>query len=160
MKTIDLTINPFKKLDGEWTLVSAGDKSGFNCMTISWGGFGVLWHKNVATIYIRPSRYTFKFLKKFDNFTISFYDEKYKKDLSVLGSLSGRDCNKLSQTQLTPKFLKDGVTFNEANLTLVCKKIYMQKFNPKQIPEEIKQQFYSGGITPHYMIIGEIIKKI
>ncbi len=43
-----LDINPFTKLSKEWALVTAGDKEKSNTMTVSWGGTGVLWGKNVA----------------------------------------------------------------------------------------------------------------
>ena len=151
--------NPFEKLNNEWALVTAGDKKKFNSMTISWGGFGVLWFKNVITIYLRPQRYTLEFLNKNDIFTVSFFDEKYKKDLGILGSKSGRDCDKLSLTNLTPKFLKQGVTYNETSKTYVLKKIYQNQFNEKNIPDEIKEKFYNGE-QPHIMIIGEILEVI
>jgi len=151
--------NPFEKLNNEWALVTAGDKKKFNSMTISWGGFGVLWFKNVITIYLRPQRYTLEFLNKNDIFTVSFFDEKYKKDLGILGSKSGRDCDKLSLTNLTPKFLKQGITYNEASKTYVLKKIYQNQFNEKNIPDEIKNKFYNGE-QPHIMIIGEILEVV
>ena len=103
-----------------------------------------MWHKMVATIYIRPSRYTFEFLKNNDYFTISFFDSKYKPDLAVLGSLSGRDGNKLKKTKLTPKFLANGVGFKEANLTFVCKKIYIEQMNLKHISQEIASEIYNS----------------
>jgi len=34
-----------------------------NTITASWGGFGVLWGKNVAFIFIRPQRYTKEFVE-------------------------------------------------------------------------------------------------
>ena len=41
-------LNPFTKLSKEWALVSVGNKSKYNTMTVSWGGMGVLWGKNVV----------------------------------------------------------------------------------------------------------------
>ena len=57
-----LDINPFTKLSKEWALVTAGDKEKSNTMTVSWGGTGVLWGKNVVFIFIRESRYTKDFI--------------------------------------------------------------------------------------------------
>ena len=57
----DLKFNPFRLIGDEWMLVTAGnEKDGCNTMTASWGGIGCLWGHNdpVATIYLRPSRYT------------------------------------------------------------------------------------------------------
>ena len=148
--------NPFEKLSKEWALVTAGTKEKFNSMTISWGGFGVLWFKNVATIYIRPTRYTYEFLEKNDYFTISFYDEEYRKDLQIMGSKSGRDEDKIKLTKLTPKVIDDNkITYNEANKTIVCKKIYVQQLDKEAVPNEIKEKTYSKE-DAHYMFVGEI----
>ncbi len=64
-------------------------------MTVSWRGFGTLWHKPVVTVYLRPDRYTYEFMKNSECFTLSFYDEDYKQDLITLGTKSGRDIDKL-----------------------------------------------------------------
>lgn len=45
-----MEFNPFTKIGKEWALVSAGDKTRCNTMTVSWGGVGVLWGKNVVFI--------------------------------------------------------------------------------------------------------------
>lgn len=63
----DLKFNPFRLIGDEWMLVTAGnEKDGCNTMTASWGGIGCLWGHNdpVATIYLRPSRYTKELLTK------------------------------------------------------------------------------------------------
>jgi hypothetical protein len=39
-----------------WMLITAGRDGRYNTMTASWGGMGVLWGRNVATIYVRPQR--------------------------------------------------------------------------------------------------------
>lgn len=80
-----LTFNPFTKIGSEWMLITAGDQSGYNTMTASWGGLGVLWGKNVATCYIRPQRYTKKFVDANDTFTLSFYGPEHKQALSICG---------------------------------------------------------------------------
>lgn len=41
-------------------------------MTASWGGIGVIWNKNVVTVYIRPQRYTREFVDASDHFTLTF----------------------------------------------------------------------------------------
>lgn len=147
------------KLNNEWALLTAGDKNKFNSMTISWGSFGVLWFKNVITVYVRPERYTLEFLKKQKYFTVSFYDNKFKKDLQILGTKSGRNTNKMEEISLTPKFLQNGITFEQAKQTFVCKKLYTGQFNLAQIEEQTKQQNYTTN-EGHYMFIGEIEKII
>ena len=79
----NVSINPFTKFAKEWALVTAGTKEKFNSMTIAWGGMGTLWRVPVLQIFIRPNRYTFKFLEENEYFTVSFYDKKYKKALGT-----------------------------------------------------------------------------
>ena len=119
-----LNFNPFTKIGSEWMLITAGDESGCNTMTASWGGLGVLWGKNVATCYIRPQRYTKKFVDANDTFTLSFYGPEYKQALSICGSKSGRDCDKVKEAGLTPYFTDGTAAFEEAGMVFVCRKLY------------------------------------
>ena len=82
-----MQINPFTKFDKDWALVTSGTKDDFNTMTISWGSMGTIWNRDVVTIYIRPDRYTWEYLNNNDYFTVAFFDEKYRKDLTILGTL-------------------------------------------------------------------------
>ncbi len=152
----DMTINPFTKFDQEWALVSAGSKEKFNSMTISWGSMGTIWFKPVVTIYIRPDRYTYEFLKENNTFTVSFYGQEHRKALQIMGSISGKDTDKVTLSGLTPKFLESGVTYKEAKETLVCRKIYMQQMDMNSFPQEAFQ-YYEPGAEAHYMIIGEVL---
>ncbi|MBQ5820534.1 MAG: flavin reductase family protein, partial [Clostridia bacterium] len=43
---------------------------------------------------------------------------------------SGRDCDKVAMAGLTPYFEGNAVTFREAKLALVCRKIYVQDLDP------------------------------
>ena len=90
---------PLYAIDQEWALLTAGVREKFNTMTISWGGLGTIWNKPVVTVYVKPIRYTYEFMESNEYFTISFYDEKYKKDLGILGSKSGRNLDKIALTK-------------------------------------------------------------
>ena len=60
----DINQNVFSMIGDDWMLISAMDPKTekYNTMTASWGGFGVLFHKPVAYIFIRPQRYTKEFV--------------------------------------------------------------------------------------------------
>lgn len=146
----------FKAFDKEWALVTAGNMGNFNTMTISWGGLGTLWNKPVATVYVKPIRHTHSFLDSNEYFTVSFFDEKYKKDLAVLGTLSGRDGDKVAKTALTPVGIGDSVSFKEAKITLLCKNIYRQDLITDTMPQEAIDKYYIDE-APHTMFIGEVI---
>lgn len=152
----DIDVRIFQKFDQQWALLTAGQAESFNTMTISWGGLGTLWGKPVATVYVKPIRYTYEYMEKNDYFTVSFYPQAYKKDLAVLGSLSGRDTDKLSQTTLTIQPLDRAVTFQEAELTLVCRKIYCQDLILDSIPEDAVKRYYQNE-PAHRMYIGEVV---
>lgn len=152
-----LNISAFETFDKQWALVTAGTEDSFNTMTVSWGGVGTLWSKPAATVYIRPSRYTYEFLEKNALFTVSFFSEQFKKDLGILGTKSGRDCDKLSLTHLHPAFVDGTVTFREAYATLICKKMYFADMDPDRIPDDVKARYYDGDAL-HRMYIGEVLR--
>ena len=147
----------FKLFDEEWALVTAGGKDGYNTMTASWGGLGTLWSKPVATVYVKPVRYTHEFMDSSEYFTVSFYGEEHRKALLLLGTLSGRDGDKAAQAGLTPKFLEKAVTFEEASATLLCKKIYRHDLVLAEIPEEAVRKYYTQE-APHTVYIGEVVE--
>ena len=134
---------PFYDLDKKWAVLTSGDKEKFNQMTVSWGGFGTIWNKPVVTVYVRHNRYTYEFIENNEYFTLSFFSDEYKKDLSILGSKSGKDINKLSLTNLNAEYNENFVTYNEAVLTIICKKLYGQDLNMDNMSEEIKEKYYS-----------------
>ena len=146
----------FSVFDKKWALLTAGNKNSFNTMTVSWGGMGTIWGKPVATVYVRTSRYTHEFMDREGYFTVSFYPEEYRKVLGVLGSKSGRDIDKMNGSGLTAKALQESVTFEEAEITLVCRKMFMQRLEPSNITDPDAAKFYAGD-APHDMYIGEVV---
>ena len=152
-----VTTHPFTKFDKDWALVCAGTKDKFNACTVSWGCMGTLWSVPVVQIFIKPVRYTAKFLEESEYFTVSFYDKKYKTSLGTMGYKSGRNCDKVKEAGLTPKFLEHAVTFEEASETFVCKKIYMCQMDKSKFPE-FSQKFYAkeGEEPAHFVIFGQL----
>lgn len=151
-----MNINPFDKFNRQWALVTAGNRDNFNSMTISWGSMGTIWGKDIITVYIRPERYTFEFLRENETFTVSFYDEKYRKALDIMGTTSGRDTDKVKESGLTPVSIDDSTTYKEADETYLCKKIYMDQIDKTKLPENLNK-YYDDKKT-HYIILGEVIK--
>lgn len=163
---MEFQVDVFGQFDKKWALLTAGDAGSFNTMTISWGGLGTIWGKPVATTYVRTSRYTHDFMDKNEYFTVSFFPEDYKKVLGVLGSKSGRDMDKMHDSGLTAKAVSvtkaDGgraetMTFQEAEVTLVCRKLFVQRLDPENILDEGARRFYAGD-APHDAYIGEVVE--
>jgi len=152
----DVDGNPFRMLDKDWMLITAGDMGSFNMMTASWGGFGILWDKPVAYCVIRPQRHTYTFMEKASRFTLSFFTEEHREALNICGSMSGRNVDKVKESGLTPVAGKPGgVYFVQARLVMECTKIYFNDIDPRN--------FLDPGIAGNYpkkdyhrLYVGEI----
>lgn len=154
-----LELDIFGRFENKWALVCVGDQESFNAMAISWGGLGTLWERPAATVYVKPIRYTWEFLQKNDWFTVIFLPDELKKAVGIMGSKSGRDCDKVSLAGLTPVFLKNGVTFAEAETTLVCRKMYSQDMKRDSMPADVIADYYTAE-EPHTMFVGEVTEII
>ena len=143
-----------------WAILTAGDKDSYNGMTVSWGGIGTIWKTDGCTVYVRKSRYTHEFMDKSDYYTLSFFPEQYKPALDFYGKNSGRNVDKAKEAGLTPVVLENGcITYAEASMTLVIKKLFSQDMDTKCMKPEIAEGFYSNH-DDHTIYIGEIVDVI
>lgn len=160
MELKDLKLDAFD-LTQRCILVTAGtykDKK-YNTMTVNWGFFGTMWYDPSVLLVIRPSRYTYDFLKKQNDFTLTILPEEYKYVYAIMGSKSGRDSNKMQESRLTAieSDMVESPSFQEACLTLECKVKYIGDLQPEGIlDKEIVKRDYPDG-NYHKMIIGSIV---
>lgn len=126
-----ITDNTFKLIDKDWMLVTAKKDDKINTMTASWGGLGIMWDQQVAFVVIRSERYTKKFIDASETFSLTFLDESYRKTLGYLGSVSGRDENKIEKSNLTVEYSEDTPYFGEGRMIAICKKLYAQPISPE-----------------------------
>ena len=152
-----LTDNPFKLIGSDWMLITAGTPESFNTMPASWGGLGILWERKVAACFIRPTRYTFEFAERSTYFTLSFFEEQYRKALTYCGTHSGRNTDKVKEAGLTPVKEDGFVYFEEARLVLACRKLYYQNIVPERFLDPKIESMYPQK-DYHRMYIGEIVK--
>ena len=151
--------NVFSLIGENWMLITAGTAERCNTMTASWGGLGVLWGKNVATCYVRPQRYTREFLERENYFTLSFFGPEYRRELSLCGSKSGRDVDKVKECNFTVRQTQCGAPyFDQARLVLVCRKLYWQDMDPAHFLDPgIDGKWYPDQ-DYHRIYIGEIVE--
>ena len=156
----DFVVRINKLWDKQWFLLTSGDfaKKHYNTMTVSWGYFGIMWNKPVAVVVVRPTRYTYEFIEKYGTFTLSSFDKKYRKDLNILGSKSGRDGDKIALTKLSvaPSKLVAAPTFSEAELIIECRKIYSDDFKPENFLDKTFLKNYPKE-DYHRMYFGEVL---
>ena len=150
----------FKTFNDDWLLLTAGklEPKQFNTMTVSWGCLGVLWSKPVAIAFVRPQRYTYKFMEESPDFTLSAFPCEYHDALLLLGSKSGRDGDKVAEAGLTPAASSKvgSPCFAEAKLVIECRKIYRDDLKPEffldpaiaaNYPTKDYHRFYLGEIV-------------
>ena len=154
----DLQDNVFTLIGKDW-LVGCGEKDGrANARTASWGGMGVLWGKPVVFIFIRPQRYTKEFVDGAEGFTLSVLDDSKRKVLNYLGTVSGRDEDKIAKAGLTP--LSDGgfTRFAEARATIFCRKLYAQEMKEECFIDRTCDTKWYSEKDYHTMYVAEIEK--
>lgn len=150
--------NVFSLIGDKWMLITAGTKEQCNTMTASWGGLGVFWGAPTATCYIRPQRYTKEFVDREEYFTLTFFGEEYRKALSLCGSKSGRDVDKVKECGFTVAASEEGAPyFEQADLVLVCRKRFVQPMDPANMPEDMKEKWYPNK-DYHVMYMAEIVR--
>lgn len=148
-----------KLINDDWALVTAGNADAWNTMTVSWGGLGELWGRDVFYLFVRPQRYTHEFLLKHGCFTVSMFDGGFKKEMSFCGSKSGRDVDKAAATGLKPVFDGDFVYLEQAQTVLLCNIIATQKLDPAGFLDESIEGNYASG-DYHTVFVGEIVKTL
>lgn len=155
-----LTIQPHELFEFKSMLLTCGDfnKNNFNTMTIGWGSMGTMWNLPYVVVAVRPTRYTFKFMEKFEDFTVTAFPNAYQPALKLLGSQSGREGDKIGMTNLTPcpaqKVLSP--SFVEAELSIECKKIYWQDLDPEHFLAKNIHNSYPRK-DYHRIYYGEIV---
>ena len=164
----------FEMFHKQRAVVTAGTIDHFNACTIGWGSLGTIWtnasnDKPVVTVYLYPTRYTLEFMKQNEFFTVSLFPEEYKKVvLGIMGAKSGRDCDKIAQSGLTPMAMGESVAYKEAELTFLCRKIYQHQMAKEDIAPQVQEYYRSnpkgypvdenGEWQPHWAFIGEILE--
>jgi flavin reductase (DIM6/NTAB) family NADH-FMN oxidoreductase RutF len=154
LDVVDLWMN-------QWLLLTAGTLDDCNMMTVAWGSIGCMWSKPFAQVVVRPQRHTRKYIDQLDSFTLCAFPENYRKDLQTLGTLSGKDGDKLSQTEITLRSSEkvSAPSYNEANLILECRKIYCQDMDPSGFLNKTIQDNYPAN-DYHRIYFGEILAAI
>jgi len=143
----------------EELLLTSGDFSigCYNAMTVGWGSIGVMWDLPFVQVVVRPVRYTYEFMEKYDTFTVCAFPGQYSSAMSLLGSKSGRDGDKITESGLTvtASTIVAAPSYTQAELVLECRKIYWDDLDKnhflhpriaKKYPNEDYHRIYYGEI--------------
>ena len=156
----EFTCAPVGMISKNWLLFTAVKPDGSsNAMTVSWGGIGELWGKNVAFVFVRPQRYTHEFSEEGNVATLTLFDEKYREMLAFCGAKSGRDVDKIAESGLTPVSDEDGaIYYKEAKVVFKLKKLYAKQnaFDPKEAVDPALLEFHYKNNDYHTLYVYEI----
>lgn len=144
---------------GDGAFFTAGDASAANTMTIGWGTIGIMWGKPVFVAVVRPSRYTYEFVEKSGEFTVSLPRRgEMGEALGICGSVSGRDGDKFAAAGLT---LQAGRAVSApviagCGLYYECRVVGRQQLAPGDLSGDINAAWYAEG-NHHTVYYGEIV---
>lgn len=155
-------INPFEYAGHILTSLNNGilmttiSRERVNTMTIAWGMLGIEWGMPIFTVFVRTHRYTHECLDEFPEFTINVPIGNYdKRVLSVAGTKSGRDLDKIAALGLHPvkseKISAPGLL--EFPLTLECRVIYRQRQDKNAVPPELRAAYHPEGNDPYTSVL-------
>lgn len=149
----------FHLFDDQWLLLTCGDfsRKHFNTMTVSWGSMGIIWNRPFAQVLVRPTRYTVEFMNRYDSFTLCSFGPAHHGALTMLGTMSGRDGDKISASGLTPVASQTVASpaFAEADMILECRKLFWQDIDPSHFMDPAIEKHYPEK-DYHRMFFGEI----
>ena len=151
IEAVDLWMN-------QWLLLTSGSREDYNMMTVAWGSIGCMWEKPFAQVVVRPQRHTRGYMDNSDTFTLCAFPEKFSDDLTIMGTISGADGDKLSKTNFTirPSKRVAPPSYNEASLILECRKMYWQDMDPGGFLDQSTHDIYADK-DYHRIYFGEIL---
>ena len=160
MKLSGISKFNFTKEINKGALLTAINKNGdVNTMTVSWGQSGILWGREVCTVYVRPQRYTYEFCEDGDTMTLSFFGDERRDTLAFCGTKTGRDVDKFEVCSLKYDLTNGAPVFSDAKVTLILKKLYAQDLKRECFTNESPLSSYKNGDF-HRAYICEIIDVI
>lgn len=144
----------------KWLALTSGDflMGDYNTMTVAWGSMGIMWNLPFVMVVVRPNRFTFEFINKFETFSLSAFPDEFRKALNIIGTESGRSSDKIKTAGLTPIRLEkiEAPGFKEADLTFQCRRIYWDDLDPAKFLLPSIDDYYEKK-DYHRMFFGEIL---
>ena len=127
IKASELHRSAIDMISNGWLLRTAPDESkesGVSAMTASWGSLGELWYKDVATVYIRPQRYTMPLVEASERISLCFGGKDMRDAMKYCGTKSGRDLDKIKELGLECAECNGVKYIDGSEVVMICKKLY------------------------------------
>lgn len=141
---------------GGLLLGATGSDGRSNAMIIGWGTVGVIWGVPVWVVLVRPSRYTYTLIEESGVFTVNVPTPEMKELVTICGTRSGRDMDKLANTPTSRAQKLDCVTLDESFLIYECKVVHYNDILPETLMPDVKSRAYPQG-DYHRLYYGQIM---
>jgi flavin reductase (DIM6/NTAB) family NADH-FMN oxidoreductase RutF len=145
-----------EKLKGEGVILMAGDPP--NPMTIGWGTIGLIWGKLIFMVLVRPSRFTYTRMESSGEFTVNLLPDAYSPQLSLCGTKSGRDVDKITECGFTLERGNHVTTpfIRESSIHFECRIIHKHDILPETLDKGILEKYYPK-CDLHRVFYGEVV---
>ncbi|MFH0993700.1 MAG: flavin reductase family protein [bacterium] len=149
-----------KMKPGVFLTAAADDRH--NTMIIGWGAVSIIWNRPMMIVFVRDIRATYDLIEKSGEFTVSVpLTTDLAEAIKICGTQSGRDIDKFAVCRLTPvpgRKVKAPI-IGECGLHYECKVLYRQTLNQKDVPQTVKDRFYSNPANRanHTVYFAEIL---
>jgi len=130
----------------DYTVITAGTESKFNSMAASWEFLGHYFEKPMTFCLLGAERYTLEFIKEHQTYTMTLLPKQFRSDLYAFGSKSGRNSDKMKETNLSyVKTPSGNITYKEAKVVIECKLFEMTTVNSADFYDSDAKNFAENG---------------
>ena len=139
----------------ESVLISAGNLKMFSSSVASCRYASELTFKPIAVCFLRPQKNVFRFLDKYEYFSLSYFSPQYRYLLDSFGAGPSLEKIEPMLTQL------GNLYYSQSELVFECRKVssfelILSREIQSILASEKKRSIYPGGEVPR-MFVGEII---
>lgn len=156
----DIDLFSYLSSEEENFVIVSGDNKNHNAMVTNQVSFGKMRNKDIATIYLGKDFYTRGYVEKKGRFSINLLpqNDKSKEILDKLAHSSGKDTDKIKETDLT--LIPDKTPkIEEAEYVITCRVIYRSHLEKDSFFKKYKKfakEEYENGFD--YAYVAEIKK--
>ncbi len=146
-------------LSSRGLLLGSYDAAGrANAMAIGWGSLGSVWGMPIWIVLVRPSRYTYQCIEHSNCFSVNVPGADLESAVSLCGSKSGRDGDKLTEAGVTAEKSSSVLapTIAECPIVYECQVMHRNDVQPDALVRELQEGPYAGG-DYHRLYFGKIL---
>ena len=159
----DFNCDAFRIWKEEHLVLAAGDFAAneYNAMAVGGGFLGFLWGVPAVMVLVRPQRRTFELLERYDTFTLSVFDSRYRDAVAELGAVSGRDVpDKLAAAGFTAVEAGrvEAPAIAEAELVIECRKTCRAALHGRDFCDKSLIESRYPGRDYHSCFFGRVLR--